>query len=191
MTLRRKFNLGIMGLLVLSSLILGACGDSASPTAASVTTAASSNAPTAGANMAAPSTTAASSGTAAAACSKLNLNTLTEQQLTSTIPNFPNRMVREFLEYRPYSSIAQFRKEIGKYVAATQVTEWEKYVFVPVDPNKSDADTLMQIPGVDSNVANALTSARPFANNAAFVQALSAKLSVQQAAAASCFLAGA
>src|SRR5689334_22329362 len=80
------------------------------------------------------------------ACAKLNLNSETEAELTTTIPNFSSRMVREFFEYRPYVSIQQFRREIGKYVDASQVAEYEKYVYVPVDPNASDAETLKQLP---------------------------------------------
>ena len=60
----------------------------------------------------------------------------------ATIPSFPSRMVREFQEYRPYVSIQQFRKEIGKYVSADQVTAWEQYVFVPIDVDAADAATL-------------------------------------------------
>jgi hypothetical protein len=90
------------------------------------------------------------------------------------IPNFPDRFVTEFLEYKPYVSIAQFRKEIGKYnVGAAQLAEWEKYVFVPVKPNDSDADTLKQLPKVDDGVASKLIAARPYANNDAFVAKVS------------------
>jgi hypothetical protein len=32
------------------------------------------------------------------------------------IPGTGKRMLREFLEYRPYKSLGQFHKEIGKYV---------------------------------------------------------------------------
>jgi len=86
------------------------------------------------------------------------------------IPNFPDRFVTEFLEYRPYVSIQQFRKEIGKYnVGQAQLAEWEKYVYVPVKPNDSDADTLKQLPKVDDGVASKLIAARPYANNDAFV----------------------
>jgi len=60
---------------------------------------------------------------------------------------FGNRMVREFLEYRPYISIQQFRREIGKYVEEAQVAEYEQYVYVPVNVNESDAATLQQLPG--------------------------------------------
>src|SRR6185503_11601035 len=112
--------------------------------------------------------------TAAATCTKLNLNSLTEDQLMSTIPNFSTRMVREFFEYRPYVSIQQFRREIGKYVDQNQVAEWEQYVFVPIDPNQADAATLMQIPGVDATQADALISGRPYASTQAFIDALAA-----------------
>ncbi|MEZ4518070.1 MAG: hypothetical protein R3C44_15035 [Chloroflexota bacterium] len=69
-------------------------------------------------------------------------------------------MTREFLEHRPYISIQQFH-EIGKYVDDAQVTEWEQYVYVPVDPNNSDADTLQQLPGVDETIAADLIAGRP------------------------------
>jgi DNA uptake protein ComE-like DNA-binding protein len=49
------------------------------------------------------------------AVTKFNLNTASEADFL-TIPNVGNRMVREFMEYRPYTSIGQFRREIGKYV---------------------------------------------------------------------------
>jgi DNA uptake protein ComE-like DNA-binding protein len=122
-------------------------------------------------------------------CTKLNLNELTEAQLMATIPGFSSRMVREFLEYRPYASIQQFRQQIGKYVDATQVAEYEKYVYVPVDPNNSDAQTLMQLPGVDATVAAALANGRPYASNDAFLQALHASVSADQLAQEKCYLA--
>lgn len=109
---------------------------------------------------------------ATATAAKLNLNTVTEEELLATIPGFGNRMVREFMEYRPYVSIQQFRREIGKYVDEAQVSEYEKYVYVPVNVNEADADTLMQIPGVDATAADALTAARPYADNNAFLAKL-------------------
>lgn len=115
-------------------------------------------------------TTAADS--VVATTSKLNLNTVTEEELRSTIPGFGNRMVREFFEYRPYVSIQQFRREIGKYVDEAQVADYEQYVYVPVNVNESDAATLMQIPGVDQAAADALVAARPYADQAAFLTKL-------------------
>lgn len=112
------------------------------------------------------------SATAVATAAKLNLNTVTEEELLATIPGFGNRMVREFMEYRPYVSIQQFRQEIGKYVDEAQVSEYEKYVYVPVNVNEADAPTLMQIPGVDAAAADALVAARPYADSAAFLAKL-------------------
>ena len=39
-----------------------------------------------------------------------------------------NRMVHEFEEYRPYTRMEQFRREIGKYVDANEVARLESYV---------------------------------------------------------------
>jgi protocatechuate 3,4-dioxygenase beta subunit len=100
-----------------------------------------------------------------------NLNTMTREQILS-IPNTSNRMVREFEEYRPYISIAQFRREIGKYVDSATIAGYETYVYVPVDFNSSDAVTLMQIAGIDDAVAQQLIAQRPFTDQAAFLAAL-------------------
>ena len=58
--------------------------------------------------------------------SKINLNDMTSEELLNTIPDFSQRMVREFFEYQSYISIQQFRREIGKYVDEAQVTEYEQ-----------------------------------------------------------------
>lgn len=102
----------------------------------------------------------------------INLNTATAEQILS-IPNTSNRMVREFEEYRPYISITQFRREIGKYVDEATVAGYEDYVYVPVDFNASDAATLAQIPGLDEAAAEQLIAQRPFADQAAFLTAVS------------------
>jgi len=39
-------------------------------------------------------------------------------------------MRHEFEEYRPYTSIEQFRREIGKYVDKAEVARLEKYVMI-------------------------------------------------------------
>ena len=108
---------------------------------------------------------------------KLNINTATQPELLRAIPNLGSRMLHEFEEYRPYKSIQQFRKEIGKYVDQAQVAEYEKFIFVPIDPNQSDAATLQQIPGLDANEAQELIAARPYATREAFVTKLSEKVS--------------
>jgi DNA uptake protein ComE-like DNA-binding protein len=59
----------------------------------------------------------------------INLNTATDQEIL-LIPGIGNRMLREFKEYRPYSSIEQFRREMGKYVDDAEVARLEKYVSI-------------------------------------------------------------
>ena len=44
------------------------------------------------------------------------------------IPGVGGRMAHEFEEYRPYSNIEQFRREIGKYVDEVEVARLEQYV---------------------------------------------------------------
>jgi len=44
------------------------------------------------------------------------------------IPGVGGRMAHEFEEYRPYSNIEQFRREIGKYVDEAEVARLEQYV---------------------------------------------------------------
>jgi radical SAM superfamily enzyme with C-terminal helix-hairpin-helix motif len=97
-------------------------------------------------------------------------------------------MVREFMEYRPYVSIQQFRQEIGKYVTAEEVAAFEEYVFVPVDPNNSDAETLQQIPGVDASVAEELIATRPYASPEEFLEALAPMVDQSEYAIAASYL---
>src|SRR4026209_623432 len=61
----------------------------------------------------------------------INLNTATDQEIL-LIPGIGNRMLREFKEYRPYTALAQFHREIGKYVDDKELARLEQYVFVPV-----------------------------------------------------------
>jgi DNA uptake protein ComE-like DNA-binding protein len=60
----------------------------------------------------------------------INLNTATDEEIL-LIPGIGNRMLREFKEYRPYTALAQFHREIGKYVDNTELARLEQYVFVP------------------------------------------------------------
>ncbi len=59
----------------------------------------------------------------------VNINTATDADLLS-IPGAGPRMVREFKEYRPWKTQAQFEKEIGKYVAAKEVKRLWRYVVI-------------------------------------------------------------
>lgn len=145
-------------------------------------------------NTAAPNTNTASGSTASPSTSnfpkaKLNINTASGAEFVAAIPALGNRMVHEFEEYRPYRSIQQFRKEMGKYVDQAKVAEYEKYIFVPIDHNQSDAPTLQQIPGLDATEAQALIAGRPYASRDAFLARLAEKVSAEELAIAKTYLA--
>lgn len=57
----------------------------------------------------------------------VNLNTASEDAI-KLIPGMTDKMVREFLEYRPYENIAEFDREIGKYVDEAEVARLRSYV---------------------------------------------------------------
>ena len=59
----------------------------------------------------------------------LDLNTASRDDIL-TIPGVGDRMAHEFEEYRPYRSIEQFRREIGKYVDDNEVARLERYVVI-------------------------------------------------------------
>jgi DNA uptake protein ComE-like DNA-binding protein len=91
----------------------------------------------------------------------LNLNTAARDEIL-LIPNMGNRMVGEFLEYRPYKAMAQFRREIGKYVDDKEVARLEQYVFVPINLNTaSDAD-ILTIPGLGPRMLREFKEYRPY-----------------------------
>ena len=60
----------------------------------------------------------------------INLNTATDDVFL-TIPGVGARMVHEFKEYRPWTSQAQFQKEIGKYVDQREVARLWRYFVIP------------------------------------------------------------
>lgn len=71
--------------------------------------------------------TPAATDTSGAAIVLVNLNTATDAEILR-IPGVGQRMLREFKEYRPWTSKEQFRREIGKYVDKAEVARLEKYI---------------------------------------------------------------
>ena len=59
----------------------------------------------------------------------VKLNTATDADILS-IPAAGNRMVREFKEYRPWKTKAQFDKEIGKYVGEKETARLWRFVVI-------------------------------------------------------------
>ena len=90
-----------------------------------------------------------------------NLNTTAEADF-KMIPGVGDRMAHEFEEYRPYTSIKQFRKEIGKYVDEAEVARYENYVFVPVELNTALEGDIKALPGVGDRMAHEFEEYRPY-----------------------------
>lgn len=57
----------------------------------------------------------------------INLNDASEEAI-ALIPGMTDRMINEFEEYRPYADMAEFEREIGKYVDAEEVARFRNYV---------------------------------------------------------------
>ena len=91
----------------------------------------------------------------------INLNTASKEEIL-LIPGVGNRMLHEFEEYRPYKNLAQFHREIDKYVDDTELARLEQYVFVPINLNTaSDAD-ILTIPGLGSKMLHEFKEYRPY-----------------------------
>ena len=57
----------------------------------------------------------------------VNLNIASEEDIR-LIPGMTEKMEHEFLEYRPYEDMAEFDREIGKYVDEEEVARFRNYV---------------------------------------------------------------
>lgn len=97
----------------------------------------------------------------------LNLNT-TEEKAFKMIPGVGDKMAHEFEEYRPYTSILQFKREIGKYVDQKEVARYLDYVFVPVELNTSTEDDIKALPGIGDKMTHEFLEYRPYKNLAQF-----------------------
>jgi hypothetical protein len=59
----------------------------------------------------------------------IDLNNATDDQF-KTIPNLAGNMLREFKEYRPWKTKAQFDKEIGKYVGPKETARLWRFMII-------------------------------------------------------------
>jgi len=78
------------------------------------------------------------------------------------IPGLSDRMAHEFEEYRPYTSLEQFRREIGKYVPAAEVARLEQYVFVPMNLNSAPGSAFLTIPKMTQRMVHEFEEYRPY-----------------------------
>ena len=98
---------------------------------------------------------------------QINLNAASKAEIL-LIPGVGNRMLHEFEEYRPYTSLAVFHREIDKYVDDDELARLEQYVFVPIDLNSaSDAD-ILTIPGLGNRMLHEFKEYRPYKDMAQF-----------------------
>ena len=115
-------------LLSLSAVVAIAACSSDSNKAADTTAAVTDTAVTATTTASTTASTTAPDASAAAIV-PININTATDAEILK-IPGVGPRMLHEFKEYRPWTSIAQFRREIGKYVDKAEVARLEKYIVI-------------------------------------------------------------
>ena len=92
---------------------------------------------------------------------QINLNTASDAEIL-LIPSIGNRMLNEFKEYRPYKALAQFRREIGKYVDDKELARLEQYVFVPINLNTASDTDILSIPGMGQRMLREFKEYRPY-----------------------------
>ena len=97
----------------------------------------------------------------------INLNTATPEEIM-LIPGAGTRMAREFAEYRPWRTYAQFDKEIGKYVGADETARLAQYTFIPIKLNGGSDAEILSIPGVGQRMLHEFKEYRPWKTMAQF-----------------------
>lgn len=93
----------------------------------------------------------------------INLNKATRDEIL-LVPGVGSRMAHEFEEYRPYKAMAQFHREIGKYVDDTELERLAQFVFVPINLNEASDDDILTIPGLGNRMLHEFKEYRPYKN---------------------------
>ncbi len=91
----------------------------------------------------------------------IDLNDATSEEI-GLIPGVGRRMTHEFEEYRPYTALAQFHREIGKYVDDDEVARLAQYVYVRIDLNTASGEDILSIPGVGRRMRHEFEEYRPY-----------------------------
>lgn len=97
----------------------------------------------------------------------VDLNRGTREEIL-LIPGAGNRMAREFAEYRPWKTWAQFDKEISKYVGQPETDRLKQYVFIPIDLNTGSDEDILSIPGTGPRMVREFKEYRPWKTKAQF-----------------------
>jgi DNA uptake protein ComE-like DNA-binding protein len=110
----------------------------------------------------------------------INLNTATPEEIL-LVPGAGKRMVREFAEYRPWKTYAQFDKEIGKYVGADKTAQLAQYTFIPIRLNTaSDAD-ILTIPNAGPRMVREFKEYRPWKTKEQFIKEIGKYVGAKEA----------
>jgi DNA uptake protein ComE-like DNA-binding protein len=91
----------------------------------------------------------------------INLNSASDEEIM-LVPGMSGKMAHEFDEYRPYNSLDQFRREMGKYVDQDEVARFEQYVFVPMDLNSALDEDFATIPDMSKKMIHEFEEYRPY-----------------------------
>ena len=97
----------------------------------------------------------------------IDLNDVTNEEIL-LIPGVGDRMLHEFEEYRPYAALAQFNREIAKYVDDDELARLEQYVYVRIDLNTASEEDIRSIPGVGDRMHHEFEEYRPYSAMAEF-----------------------
>ncbi len=98
---------------------------------------------------------------------QIDLNEFTDAEVLM-IPGAGARMVREFNEYKPYRALAQWHREIDKYVDDAELARLEQYVFVKIDLNTATDEQILSIPGIGARFLREFKEYRPYKAMAQF-----------------------
>ncbi|MDH3272173.1 MAG: helix-hairpin-helix domain-containing protein [Gemmatimonadota bacterium] len=97
----------------------------------------------------------------------IDLNDVKEEEIL-LIPGVGARMLHEFEEYRPYAGLAEFHREIGKYVDDAELARLAQYVYVRIDLNTASEEAILSIPGVGARMLHEFEEYRPYESMAQF-----------------------
>jgi DNA uptake protein ComE-like DNA-binding protein len=110
----------------------------------------------------------------------INLNTASPEEIL-LVPGAGKRMVREFAEYRPWKSYAQFAKEIGKYVGEEKAAQLAQYTFIPVRLNTASDEDLLSIPGAGQRMVREFKEYRPWKTKEQFLKEIGKYVGLKEA----------
>jgi len=110
----------------------------------------------------------------------INLNTATAQEIL-LVPGAGKRMVREFAEYRPWKTYAQFDKEIGKYVGADRTAQLAQYTFIPIRLNTATDADILTIPNAGPRMVREFKEYRPWKTKEQFIKEIGKYVGAKEA----------